>query len=146
MHPRSAKCRSLKNCLKALRIDFSKSEVSVKIFIFSFPRKRLARPSRIDLKVDFWLSVAITKSLGIEAECKILIKNTKAIFQEIESAISQDKVESGRLEHLNCDVIKEKLCDSHLCWILEEIVSERIWILLCLQKKLRNKMNCKSPK
>ena len=47
------------------------------------------------------------------------------IFQEIDAVISQDKVESGRLELLNCDVIKGHLCNPHLRPILEEIVSEK---------------------
>ena len=46
-------------------------------------------------------------------------------FQEIESVISQDKVESGRLELLNCDVMKGHLSNPHLRPILEEIVSEK---------------------
>jgi hypothetical protein len=49
----------------------------------------------------------------------------KLFIQEIESVISQDKVETGRLELLNCDAIKGHLCNPHLRPILEEIVSER---------------------
>ena len=36
-----------------------------------------------------------------------MVKNIKAIFQEIESVISQDKIKTRRLELLNCDAIKE---------------------------------------
>merc|ERR1712210_253815 len=46
-------------------------------------------------------------------------------LKEIDAVISQDKVESGRLELLNCDVIKGHLCNPHLRPILEEIVSEK---------------------
>ncbi|CAG5113337.1 Oidioi.mRNA.OKI2018_I69.chr2.g7448.t1.cds [Oikopleura dioica] len=46
-------------------------------------------------------------------------------LKEIDSVISQDKVEGHRLERLNTDLIKRHLYNPHLRPMLEEIVSER---------------------
>ena len=51
--------------------------------------------------------------------------SNQPFLQEIDSVISQDKVEGHRLERLNTDLIKRHLCNPHLRPMLEEIVSER---------------------
>ncbi|CBY20997.1 unnamed protein product [Oikopleura dioica] len=76
----------------------------------------------LELSKDGNSKVQMSCMLAVLLQSRVL-QNSQV--NEIESVISQDKVESGRLELLNCDVMKGHLSNPHLRPILEEIVSEK---------------------